>query len=106
MPHTRREALTGLSTVLALTAVSSIPLTGAAAADDMPRLARLARDVDRAESVRAVKRLQHAWALYVDLGEWDRAVALFTDDAELAHGEDRYRGRAAIGDYFLRVIGK
>src|SRR5262245_9430637 len=107
MPHTRREALSGLSTVLALTAASSIPLAAAAATGpDAQRLARLARDVDRAESVRAVKRLQYAWALYVDLGEWDRAAALFTDAAELAHGDDRFHGRPAIRDYFVQRIGK
>jgi hypothetical protein len=50
--------------------------------------------------------MQHAWALYVDLGEWDRAAALFADDAELAHGDDRYPGRTAIRDYFVRMIGK
>lgn len=99
---TRRETLTALSTLAAF----SIPLARAAAAGPAPTLAALARDVDRAESVRAVKRLQHAWALYVDLGEWDRAAALFTATAELAHADDHFTGRADIRAYFERMIGK
>ncbi len=70
------------------------------------RLAALARDVDRAESVRAVKRLEIAWAQYIDMGEWEKAAALFTDDAELAHAEDHFHGRADILAYFRRMIGK
>jgi len=106
--RTRRETLGGLATVLALWAALPAQVARAAAEGGTAaaRLAVLARDVDRAESVRAVKRLQNAWALYVDLGEWQRAAVLFTDDAELAHGEDRFGGRAAIHDYFVRVIGK
>ncbi len=104
MRHGRREVLTGISLLGCAAALA--PLRVRAAEEDAGRLARLARDVDRVESVRAVKRMQYAWALYVDLGEWDRAAALFTDQAELAHGDDRFSGRAAIYDYFVRVIGK
>lgn len=104
MRHGRREVLTGIS--LFGCAAALAPLRVRAAEDDTERLARLARDIDRVESVRAVKRLQNAWALYVDLGEWDRAAALFIGQAELAHGDDRFSGHAAIRDYFVRVIGK
>src|SRR6187551_1134340 len=105
MRHGRRGVLTGLS---ALGCAAAFPPLRARAAEpaDAGRLARLARDLDRVESVRAVKRMQHAWALYVDLGEWDRAAALFIDNAELVHGDDRFHGRVAIRDYFVRVIGK
>jgi hypothetical protein len=103
MRHGRREVLTGISL---LGCAAAFPAFGARAEVADTRLARLARDVDRVESVRAVKCLQHAWALYVDLGEWDRAAALFTVVAELAHGDDRFSGRAAIRDYFVRAIGK
>lgn len=70
------------------------------------RLASLARDVDRAESIRAVKRLEMAWPHYIDMGEWQRAADLFTDDAELAHAEDHFHGKAEILAYFRRMIGK
>lgn len=104
MQPTRRELLTGLSTILAGSA--ALPGSLARAASPAAALATLARDVDRVESVRAVKRLQHAWALYTDLGQWDRSAGLFAPDAELAHGDDRYRGPQAIRDYFVRAIGK
>lgn len=77
----------------------------AAASTDSARLAALARDVDRVESVRAIKRLQLAWAHYIDMGEWERAAALFTDDAELAHADDHFNGRPALLAYFRRMIG-
>lgn len=73
---------------------------------DAARLSALARDVDRVESVRAIKRLQLAWAHHVDMGEWERAAALFTDDAELVHADDRFTGRAAIRAHFREAIGK
>jgi hypothetical protein len=90
---TRREALTGLSTVLALAAASSVRWPP-------PRLPNRTRSGSRGSRATSTapkasarfKRLQHAWALYVDLGAWDRAAALFADDAELAHGDDRYGG--------------
>ena len=105
MRHGRREVLRGISALGCAAAFPTFPARAAEAAGT-GRLAALARDVDRVESVRAVKRMQHAWALYVDLGEWDRAAALFIETAELAHGDDRFHGRAAIRDYFVRVIGK
>jgi hypothetical protein len=103
MVHSRRELLTALS-VLAVASSLAMPLR--AAPGDGAQLAALARDVDRAESVRAVKRLQIAWAQYVDLGEWDRAAALFTQDAELAHGDNHFHGLADIRAYFQRQIGR
>jgi ketosteroid isomerase-like protein len=93
--------------LLAAWAMACTPaISPAAAIPNGPRLAALARDVDRAESIRAVKRLELAWANYIDMGEWARAAALFTDDAELAHAEDRFHGRTDILAYFRRMIGK
>lgn len=43
-----------------------------------PALDALARDVDRAESVRAVKNLQSSYAQYAQFGLWNEAGALFT----------------------------
>lgn len=78
---------------------------GATAATDAARLAALARDVDRVESIREVKRIELAWAQYVDLGDWQHAAGLFTDDALLQHGDDQFHGRADILAYFRRQIG-
>lgn len=109
MLQARREVLKTFSSIAALSALFAVPLTRALAAGrphGAAALAALTRDVDRVESVRAVKRLELAWALYVDLGEWDKAAALFTDDAELAHADDHFRGKADIRAYFQRMIGK
>ncbi|WP_404712997.1 nuclear transport factor 2 family protein [Sphingomonas sp. MMS24-J13] len=89
-----------------LIACSPSALIAARPVSDAGRLAALARDVDRAESIRAVKRLETAWAHYIDTGEWQRAADLFADDAELIHAEDRFRGKTAIAAYFRRAIGK
>jgi len=106
MPHSRRDMLISLSKVAAISSFT-VPLASALGAPAEPAAeATLARDVDRVESVRAVKRLQRAWALYTDLGEWDAAAALFTDDAELTHADQIHRGRDAIRQYFQRAIGK
>jgi hypothetical protein len=109
MPSSRRDVLATLSALTATSAVDMLPFgqahaTTAGLGMDAG-LATLARDIDRAESVRAIKRLQHAWGLYVDAGEWDAATALFTADAELAHGAESFRGAAAIRAYFRRAIG-
>jgi hypothetical protein len=39
-----------------------------------------ARDVERAESIRAVKRLQHSYAQYAQYGLWNEVGALFVRD--------------------------
>ncbi len=110
MPPSRREVLVSLSAIAAATAAGFAPFTRAGAATGSisadGALAALARDIDRVESVRAIKRLQYAWALYVDAGEWDAATLLFTRDAELSHGPENVRGTAGIRAYFQRAIGQ
>jgi len=102
--QSRREVLTTLTALAALSA----PVARAVAATpaDAAQLASLARDIDRVESVRAIKRVEIAWAHYVDVGDWDAAAALFTEDAELAHADDHFIGRPNLRAYFQRMIGK
>ncbi|MES2627166.1 MAG: nuclear transport factor 2 family protein [Pseudomonadota bacterium] len=45
-----------------------------------PALNELARDVDRVESVRDVKTLQHSYAQYAQYGLWNEVGALFAPD--------------------------
>jgi hypothetical protein len=70
-------------------------------------LATLARDVDRAESVRAVKDLQRTYAQYAQFGLWRESVALFARDgvANFGDGPD-FKGRAAVGKAFAEHFGK
>ena len=70
------------------------------------RVDRLAQQVERAESVRQVKRLQETYAQYSQFGLWDEMASLFADDAQFVRGQDSVRGRPAIGDYFLDSFGE
>ncbi len=57
---------------------------------------RLALNVERAESVRAVKRLQETYAQYSQFGLWNEMAALFADNGQLSRGTDAAQGREAI----------
>jgi hypothetical protein len=70
------------------------------------RVHRLALNVERAESVRAVKRLQETYAQYSQFGLWSEMASLFADNAQLSYGKDAAHGRQAIQDYFLTTFGE
>ena len=73
--------------------------------DDAAKVARLSLEVQRAEDIRAVKRLQITYAQYVQFGLWGQAASLFAGNAEAIFGADRLKGRAAIGKFFLTRWG-
>src|SRR6516225_11601226 len=70
------------------------------------RVYRLAQNVERAESVRAVKRLQETYAQYSQFGLWTDMAALFAENAQLSYGKDTEQGRQAIERYFLTRFGE
>jgi hypothetical protein len=70
------------------------------------RVQRLAQNVERAESVRVVKRVQETYAQYSQFGLWTDMAALFTDNAQLSYGKDNEQGRQAIQNYFLAKFGE
>jgi len=70
------------------------------------RVHRLAQNVERAESVRAVKRVQETYAQYSQFGLWADMAALFSDNAQLSYGKDNEQGRQAIQKYFLTRFGE
>src|SRR5262249_55642954 len=70
------------------------------------RVHRLAQNVERAESVRAVKRGQETYAQYSQFGLWTEMAALFADNAQLSYGKDNEQGRQAIQNYFLAKFGE
>ena len=65
-------------------------------ASAQPSADALARDVERAEAVRAVKTLQRTYAQYSQYGLWNEMAALFADDGRLTIGDDVAAGRAPI----------
>ena len=73
--------------------------------DDAAKVARLSLEVQRAEDLRAVKRLQITYAQYVQFGLWSQAASLFAGNAEAIFGADRINGRAAIGRFLLNTWG-
>jgi hypothetical protein len=102
-----RRRMSGLALLLALGALPAVvagdtgPGLSAAA-----RVHRLALNVERAESVRAVKRVQETYAQYSQFGLWTDMAALFADNAQLSYGKDTAQGRQAIQSYFLATFGE
>jgi SnoaL-like protein len=77
----------------------------AATASGEPTLAELARDVDRAESMRAVKNLQRTYAQYSQFGLWNEMAQLFAADATFIFDDERIEGREAIAAYLTAHEG-
>jgi len=73
--------------------------------DEAADLARLALEVQRAEDIRAVKRLQISYAHFAQFGLWSDMASLFTSDAETVYGADRLKGRDAIHRHLLTAWG-
>jgi hypothetical protein len=102
----RRVRSGGLALVVALGALQA-PVAGDAGPTLSPaaRVHRLGLNVERAESVRAVKRVQEAYAQYSQFGLWTDMAALFSDNAQLSYGKDTEQGRQAIQRYFVNTFG-
>jgi ABC-type nitrate/sulfonate/bicarbonate transport system substrate-binding protein len=69
------------------------------------RVQRLAAGVEAVEAVRAVKRLQHAYAHYLEAGMWDEAAALFTKDAVAATAMGKHAWRDSIRAHLIDEHG-
>ncbi|MFC4257397.1 nuclear transport factor 2 family protein [Altererythrobacter xixiisoli] len=85
-----------------------VPAMPAAAqsAEELREINALSARVDRLEGTRAVKKLQRAFAYYVDRGLWGEAADLFTDDGTVEIGIDGiYVGRDRIREYLRRLHG-
>src|SRR3569832_1951583 len=85
-------------------ALTSLP---ALAAQPRKELARndLARDVERAEGVRAGKNLQYAFAQYAQYGLWNEMGSLFSAKGVFEVGEDYAVGPKAIAAFFTDHLG-
>jgi hypothetical protein len=95
--------LAGVTFAVATSVTAQV--TGQSGPSDAEEIARLALEVERAGSVRHVKRLQDTYAQYSQFGLWNEMAALFAADAELVRGEQSVRGQAGIGEYFLQTFG-
>jgi SnoaL-like domain len=103
----RRLTSSGVALLMALGALHVV-----VAGDSSPSMSaaarghRLAQNVERAESVRAVKRLQETYAQYSQFGLWTDMAALFAENAQFSYGKDNEQGRQAIQNYFLTTFGE
>src|SRR4051812_33902066 len=85
--------------VLAAAVVQPAIVVAQATLDD------LARDVDRVESMRAVKNLQRTYAQYSQFGLWNEMADLFATNATYIFDDETIKGRKAIGDYLTSHEG-
>ncbi len=97
-----RNPVKVLSLGLAIAAAVLLPVTFAA---QQKTLDELARDVDRAESMRAVKNLQRTYAHYSHYGLWNEMADLFAREAIFIFDEETIKGRKAIGEYLTSREG-
>jgi hypothetical protein len=65
----------------------------------------LARDVDRLESLRAVKNVQRTYAHHAQFGRWGAMAALFAPDGQFVWGSETAKGRAAIAAWLMKRNG-
>src|SRR5690242_6405044 len=81
------------------------PHATAADMDLRERLARLAYDVQSAEDISAIKRLQRSYGYYVDKGLWKDVAEFFTDDAVANYPAGTFIGKASIREHLYRNVG-
>src|SRR5678816_4134774 len=89
--------------LLALTLAAAVAPPAVVVAE--ATLDELARDVDRAESMRAVKNLQRTYAQYSQYGLWNEMADLFANEATFIFDDETIKGRKGIGDYLTSHEG-
>ncbi|RYG85332.1 nuclear transport factor 2 family protein, partial [bacterium] len=76
-----------------------------AASPEVSRLASLEAQVEAAEDVSAIKRLQRTYGYYLDKGLWTDLAEYFTDDAVANYPAGVYVGKASIREHLYRNVG-
>ena len=69
------------------------------------RIEKLAKSVEYAEDVSALKRLQRAYGYYVDKGLWTDLADFFADDAVANYPAGTFKGKASIREHLYRNVG-
>ena len=95
----RTVARLGLAALLAASLAAFTPALAARPLDG------LARDVERAESVRAIKTLQRTWAQFAQFGLWRDMVDLSADDGQFIEGDKVWSGRERLEREFADRYG-
>lgn len=100
--RTVHVALAGL---LCLAASLATAADRPAQPDLRERLARLAYNVQAAEDISAIKRLQRSYGYYIDKGLWTDLAEYFTDDAVANYPAGVFIGKASIREHLYRNAG-
>ncbi len=100
------RALMRLNRWMLLGLLVAAPAGAAQAAQAGVDLARLEARITAAEAVRAVKRLQHAYAHYLDEGRWSDLAGLLAADVTAQFGGERVQGRNGLREYLMRAAGR
>ena len=69
------------------------------------RIARLETGIRNAEAIRAVKRLQHAYGHYSEMGLWHDFADLYADNG-IGHYPHGDLGKEGIRKLFLEEVGQ
>ena len=69
------------------------------------RAERLLLNVERADALRQVKKLQYAHSQLMQYSLWDAVADLYSRDAEIISGDRTIRGRAAIHAWLIEHYG-
>lgn len=105
LPDLPRIFLPLAATLMLLNAATAqaqgVPAPQAATA----QLDELARDVERVESLRAVKDLQRSYAQYSQFALWDEMAPLFARDARIMWGDKAVTGQKAIAEWLKARVG-
>ena len=100
-PQVRLDALDLLKQETAVADTRAPTLHGA-----QQRIEELGVAVENAEGLRAVKRLQNAFAQYIEQGRWSDAANLLADSGSALIGDKTVQGRVALQQYFLNDLGR
>jgi hypothetical protein len=92
----RRNSVRLPAICLALCAIPLLMHVARAAQSSPASLDSLAREVERTESIRAVKNLQYAYSHYAQFGLWTDMGALFATDGEEIWGSETATGPDGI----------
>jgi triacylglycerol lipase len=81
------------------------PAAGVVAATATDPLQRVAAQVQAAEDISAIKRLQRTYGYFVDKGLWADVAEYFTDDAVANYPAGTFIGKASIREHLYRNVG-
>ena len=100
-----QRGASSLPCALAPSRLRRTPLAAGTRRIDADRVAKLEAEVQAAEDVSAIKRLQRTYGYYVDKGMWTDLAEYFTDDAVANYPAGVFIGKASIREHLYRNVG-